>query len=34
LRAYGDMNQKAVMLDLINNILRVTYTKGEFGVEL
>lgn len=30
LRAYGDMNQKAVMLDLIANILRVTYTEGKF----
>ena len=30
LRSYGDLNQKAVMLDLINNILRVTYTKGKF----
>jgi hypothetical protein len=30
LRAYGDMNQKAVMLDLIANILRVTYMEGTF----
>lgn len=30
MRAYGSLNQKAVMLDLINNILRVTYTKGKF----
>lgn len=30
LRAYGDMNQKAVMLDLIANILRVTYKEGTF----
>ena len=30
LRSYGSLNQKSVMLDLINNILRVTYTKGKF----
>jgi len=30
MRAYGNLNQKSVMLDLINNILRVTYTKGKF----
>lgn len=30
LRGYGDMNQKAVMLDLIANILRVTYMEGKF----
>ena len=30
LRSYGDINQKSAMLDLIHNILRVTYTKGTF----
>lgn len=30
LRAYGNLNSKAVMGDLINNILAVTYTKGSF----
>lgn len=30
LRSYGDINQKSAMLDLIHNILRVTYTKGRF----
>lgn len=30
LRSYGNINQKSAMLDLIHNILRVTYTKGKF----
>lgn len=30
LRSYGDLNQKAVMQDLIHNILSVTYRSGKF----
>lgn len=30
IRAYGDLNQKSVMQDLIHNILAVTYRSGKF----